>query len=174
VHDTSILDGKPVARFAAVHWKNTDERFRWVFYTSESSINCALRYINGEVGMSKVFAFELRVIGTDWKSIINAHTRGQAKGQYFRSVNDCWDVPFTSIRCRKIGAPVTSEGFERNAIYRGWEGVKCGARVKCGDATGVLVGHNSSANFDVLFDLDSPKYAGQKLNVHPADCQLIN
>lgn len=124
--------------------------------------------------MNEVFAFEVNVKGTDWQTVINAHTRGKAKAEYFRSVNECWEVPFTSIRCRKIGAPLTSQGFERNAIYRGWEGVKCGARVKCGDAMGTLVGHNSSANFDVLFDEDAPRFAGMKCNVHPADCQLVN
>jgi hypothetical protein len=125
--------------------------------------------------MNEVFAFELSVKGdAEIKAIINAHHKGQAKGQFYRRVTEYYEVAFTSICCRKIGAPVTTEQFERNAIYRGWQGVKCGARVKCGDATGAIVGHNSSANFDVLFDLDSPRYAGQRLNVHPADCQLIN
>jgi hypothetical protein len=36
----------------------------------------------------------------------------------------------------------------------------------------VIVGHNSSANFDVLFDDDSPRYAGNTLNVHPSEIKL--
>lgn len=50
--------------------------------------------------------------------------------------------------------------------------VRCGQRVKCGESYGFIVGHNSSANFDVLFDDDS-RYPGQRLNVHPQELQIV-
>lgn len=120
-----------------------------------------------------VFAWEVSVKGTDWTKIVNARTSGQAKRDYHLDVRDAWpDVPYTAMRCRKIGAPHTSERFKHNARYRGMPDVQCGQRVKVGEARGVIVGHNDSANFDVLFDDDSPKYAGLKLNCHPSGVEL--
>jgi hypothetical protein len=125
--------------------------------------------------VSGVPSFEVTVKGKpDWGRVVNAHTRGKAKSEYWHDVVDAWpDLPFTAVRVRKLGKPVTSRQFERNAEYRGMPGVKCGQAVKVGSARGVIVGHNSSANFDVLFDLDSPKYAGLKLNVHPSEVVLV-
>ncbi len=125
--------------------------------------------------MSDVFAFEVSVKDTDWTEIINAPTAGKAKYQYWLDVTDAWpDVPITAMRARKYGdgKPYTSPEFERNAKYRGLPDVKCGQRVRVGDSCGVVVGHNSSANFDVLFDDDAPKYAGLRLNVHPQEIEL--
>lgn len=111
--------------------------------------------------------------GTDWTKTVNARTAGQAKRDYHLDVRDAWpDVPYTAMRCRKIGTPHTSERFKHNARYRGMPDVQCGQRVKVGEARGVIVGHNDSANFDVLFDDDSPKYAGLKLNCHPSGVEL--
>ena len=122
---------------------------------------------------SDLFAWEVSVKGTDWTKIVNARTSGQAKRDYHLDVRDAWpDVPYTAMRCRKIGAPHTSERFKANAKYRGMPDVRCGQRVKVGEARGVIVGHNESANFDVLFDADSPKYAGLKLNCHPSGVEL--
>jgi hypothetical protein len=124
--------------------------------------------------MNEVFAFEVSVAGTDWTKVINHRSAGKAKYEYWRDVTESWpDVPITAMRARKIGAPRTSEAFERNAKYRGMPEVKCGQRVKVGNALGVIVGHNSSANFDVLFDDDAPKYAGRRLNVHPQEIELL-
>ena len=126
---------------------------------------------------NQVFAFEVSVAGTDWTKIINARTRGKAKYQYWLDVTDVWpDVPITAMRARKYnnGEPHTSEGFERNAKYRGLPNVKCGQRVRVGSDEGVIVGHNSSANFDVLLDDDSLKYGGRKLNVHPQEIEIID
>lgn len=122
---------------------------------------------------SALFAWEVSVKETGWTKIVNARTSGQAKRDYHLDVRDAWpDVPYTAMRCRKIGAPHTSERFEHNARYRGMLDVKCGQRVKVGEARGVIAGHNESANFDVLFDDDSPKYAGMKLNCHPSSVEL--
>lgn len=123
--------------------------------------------------VSALFAWEVSVKGTDWTKTVNARTAGQAKRDYHLDVRDAWpDVPYTVMRCRKIGAPHTSERFKHNARYRGMPDVQCGQRVKVGEARGVIVGHNDSANFDVLFDDDSPKYAGLKLNCHPSGVEL--
>lgn len=120
-----------------------------------------------------VFAFEVSVAGTNWSRIVNARTRGQAKRDYHTDVVDAWPgVPFTAMRARKVGPPHTSADFIRNACYRGVPDVRCGQRVQVGNGRGVIVGHNESANFDVLFDDDSPEYAGQRLNVHPSNVVL--
>lgn len=123
--------------------------------------------------MSELFSFEVSVKGTDWTRIVNARTSGQAKSDYHRDLSDPWpDIPFTALRCRKIGAPHTSKQFVRNAEYRGLPNVKCGQRVKVGNEFGVIVGHNSSANFNVMFDNDS-KYRGKTLNRHPGGIELV-
>ena len=124
---------------------------------------------------SPVFAFEVSVKGTDWTQIVNARTPGKAKREYHRSVVDAWpDVPFTAMRCRKIGRPHTSELFRHNARYRGMPDVECGHRVTVNGNAGTIVGHNESANFNVLFDDDAEKYAGLTLSVHPQDICLAN
>ena len=125
---------------------------------------------------NEVFSFDVWVAGIqqsiDHPYSVNARTSGQAKMEYLRMLDRCFEVDFTRLRVRKIGDPRTSEEFLRNAQYRGIPKLKCGDRVKVGDGVGVVVGHNSSANFDVLFDPESPKYPGLRLNVHPQDLQL--
>ena len=135
---------------------------------------------NGENGKAnaaplhrRCYAFEVWPEGQrDWAKTINARSAGKAKSEYHADVNECCDVPFTKIRCRKIGVPQTSDDFLRLCKYRGVQ-VRCGDRVKVGDGLGVIVGHNSSANFNVLFDDDSPEYAGLTLNVHPQSVELV-
>lgn len=122
-----------------------------------------------------LFSWAVTVAGKpEWEQCVNAHTSGKAKSSYYYELKESWpDIPFTAIRCRKIGSPRSSEAFIRNAVYRGLPDVRCGQRVKVGTAVGVIVGHNSSANFDVTFDSDSPKYAGLTLNCHPSDIELV-
>ena len=76
---------------------------------------------------------------------------------------------FRGRRCgaEEYGGPQTSERFRADAAYRGMPDIQCGQRVKVGEAHGVIVGHNESANFDVLFDPDSPRYANLRLNINP-------
>lgn len=129
--------------------------------------------MNDATTATNLSAYEVSVKGTDWTQIVNARTAGKAKREYHLQVVDAWpDVPYTAMRCHKIGAPQTTEAFRRNAAYRGMPDVRCGQRVTVGEARGAIVGHNASANFDVLFDDDSPKYAGMKLNVHPESITL--
>jgi hypothetical protein len=121
-----------------------------------------------------IFAFECTVKDAPWgPTVINSTTAGKAKQQYHRDVSDPWpDVRFIDIRVRKIGGPRTTDAFVRNATYRGMPDVKCGQRVKVNGNFGWIVGHNSSANFDVLFD--SGKWAGATLNVHPSEIVLVD
>lgn len=122
-----------------------------------------------------VYAFEVTVAGKpEWGQTINASSAGKAKSEYHQLLLDCYpEVPFTALRCRMVGAPKSSREFVRCAAYRGLPAVRCGQKVKVGAATGVIVGHNASANFDVLFDEASPKYAGLRLNVHPSSLEVI-
>jgi hypothetical protein len=121
-----------------------------------------------------ISAWAVRIRGRDNETIINARTAGQAKVQFIHNLDDCFpDLKFTDLRVRRDGPPQTSREFHRNAIYRGLPTVKCGDRVRVGESLGVIVGHNSSANFDVLFDDDDPRYHGLRLNVHPQNIVLL-
>lgn len=121
-----------------------------------------------------VFAFEcFPADKPEWATTINAASRGQARSEYFRDLHEAWDCyRFTDVRCRKIGGPQTSSQFIETARYRGVPELRCGARVKVGESFGTVVGSNSSANFDVLFDPDSPRYGGMTLNVHPQNMEV--
>lgn len=120
-------------------------------------------------------AWDVTVAGRpEWVERVNAYTSGQAKARYYTGLKESWpDIPFTALRCRKAGSPHSSAAFIRNAVYRGHPTLRCGQRVRVGTAVGVVVGHNDSANFDVLFDADSAKYAGLTLNCHPSDIALL-
>lgn len=127
-----------------------------------------------------IYAFECTVKDAPWgwaPTVINSTTASKAKVEYWRDVTDSWpDVPFIDVRVRKVGGPHTSEQFVRNAHYRGMPEVKCGQRVRvkssAGDSLGYIVGHNSSANFNVLFD--EGRLAGGTYNVHPSEIILAD
>lgn len=101
--------------------------------------------------------------GENW-SYWNTTSHGQAKMMFLRNL-DFDHVKFTDVKCRVVGVPHTSADFVRNAKYRKIPFAYCGMKVKVGDDNGFIVGHNSSANLDVLF-VDG-KYKGQTLNCHP-------
>ena len=123
--------------------------------------------------MSEIFSFEVRVDGTDWVRIINERTAGKARRSYYNDLIDAWpDVPFTALRCRKIGGPHTSERFRSTARDRGIPSLKCGQRVTVMGNSGTIVGHNEAANFVVIFDDESPQYGGATLSVHPQDIMI--
>lgn len=124
--------------------------------------------------MNEVFSFSVWPKDRpEWAETVNARTKGRAKFEYWNRLADAWpDVPFTEIRCRKLGGPHTSDRFKDCADYRGVPHIRCGSRVVVGPSRGVVVGHNSSACFNVLFDDDSPKYAGINLSVHPMEMKL--
>lgn len=120
-----------------------------------------------------VRCYEVWIKGREFRSSVNAISAGQAKMEYIRRLDDCFpDLNFIQLRARCVGRPQTSEQFKRNAVYRGIPKVRCGDPVKVGEAFGVVVDHNASANLVILFDQQSPKHAGRRLSVHPADCEF--
>lgn len=101
-------------------------------------------------------------------TIVNARTAGQAKAMRHAGIADAWpDVPFTAMRARAVGAPQTSAAFRRVAEMRGRPEVRCGDRIVAGERAGTIVGHNDSANWNVLFD------DGTVGNVHPGECRYL-
>lgn len=111
---------------------------------------------------------------TDYRRIVNHRTAAGAKREAWRDLRDpCPDVRWTDLRVRVNGPAVTSPYFAHATNIRGLPNVKCGDRVRVGEAMGAIVGHNESANFDVLFDDDSPRYAGLVINVHPSSCVFV-
>jgi len=100
---------------------------------------------------------------------IAARTRGKAKREFLDYISDPWpDIPYTEIRARKIG-PITQAiedpDFARTAEYRGVPFARLGGIIEVGGDRGRIVGKNSSANFDVLFE--SGQHKGFTLNCHP-------
>ncbi len=114
--------------------------------------------------MRNIRAFACRVAGSSHETVINELSSGRAKSEFMRHL-DMDTIPFTDVRVRTLGQPVTTEGINRVAKYRGVPFVKAGMRCQVGESGGSIVGHNASANFDVLFE-DGP-YKGQTLNCHP-------
>lgn len=131
----------------------------------------------------EVFAFAVGIVGHEGTTTINHRSANRARAELLRNIGDVWpDLTYTQLFARKLGPPVTSGGFRRTALYRGLPDLKCGDRVavrtkgngSCWvDALGVVVGHNESANFDVLFDDDSPAFARLTLNVHPTELRVL-
>lgn len=125
--------------------------------------------------MIEIYAFEVWVKGyEEHPSVVNAATEGKAKYSAWLDVREAWqDTPFTAMRSRKIGAAHSDPQFLRTAAYRGLPDLRCGQRVKVGTDLGRVVGSNASANFDVEFDDDAPRYAGLRLNVHPSSLEVV-
>lgn len=109
-----------------------------------------------------VQSYACSVDGFEHTTVVTARSRGQAKSLFWRNNIDCMpDLPYTAIRCRSMGSPVTSDAFRRNAQYRRIPFARVGMRIKVGSKMGTIIDNNSSANLDVLFD------DGQVLNCHP-------
>lgn len=123
--------------------------------------------------------YEVSVVGfQDYRRTVLAASRGKAKSKYLRELREVWDdLPYTEIRAEKMPGElpelVSSLEFLKVAEQRGVPGARCGDRVQVGEAKGVIVGHNYSSNFQVLFDADSAKYAGTEHNVHPGDLKFL-
>lgn len=89
--------------------------------------------------------------------------------------------PVYAFACRVHGAPqwgakparrAPSRSSSASPVIAAMPDVRCGQRVRVGDAEGTIVGHNDSANFDVLFDAGS-RYGANVLNVHPGEMTLL-
>jgi|GEM_PF-1605170 len=119
----------------------------------------------------RAFACRLKNSETDWgkASGYNARSEEHAKRRYLSRVSDLYpDTKYEDVECREIGEPVTSEEFLRTARMRQLpEWVRCGTRVLSNRQGGVIVGHNDSANLDVLLD------TGRVGNVHPGECEFV-
>ena len=114
-----------------------------------------------------VQSYACRLKGIDHETTITAKSAGKAKAAYRSQLLDVFDrVEFRDIRVRSLGGPVTSDEFRRNAEYRGVPFAKVGMRVRVGEAMGTIIGHDSSANWRVLFDEDT-RYQGGTLSCHP-------
>lgn len=129
------------------------------------------------VARPQVYAWECNVRGKDWQRTINHATAGKARYEYLIDLRESWpDATFAEITVRKIGPAHTSEAFQKTATYRGMPELRCGQRVEIrspeGPALGVIVGHNDSANFDVLFDADT-YFKGGIGNVHPSELRVV-
>lgn len=115
--------------------------------------------------MTAVYAFEVWAKGWNDHSpaVVNARSRGTAKYGCWLSWHDTDErLKITDMRARKVGAPVTTEQHERTMKMRVRPDLRAGVRVVAEGDPGVVVGTNSSGNFDVL--LDGHKHP---VNVHP-------
>lgn len=119
-----------------------------------------------------MFAFACKLVWSEHETIINALSLGQAKYHFLLDVREPWpDTKFTDVRGRKVGPAHTSDRFLHNARYRGMPEARCGDKVMVGTSEGLIAGHNSSANFDILFT--SGPWTGKTLNVHPSEVKLL-
>lgn len=115
--------------------------------------------------MTPVFKTYFCRIGSYSEQPYVASSSGKAKSECLNDARD-WhpDLKFTDIRARCSGKLITDSGFAHNAKYRDIEFAHIGMRViVTGCGSGTIVGHNSSANLNVIFD-DRPNLT---LNCHP-------
>lgn len=110
-----------------------------------------------------VRSYACRVKDHSHEETVHATTASKARYAYFLDIRDCLpDLKIMDIRVRSLGGPVTTDRFARCAAYRGVPFARVGMRVEVGGKPGMIVGHNSSANFNVLFDGEDVP-----LNCHP-------
>lgn len=119
--------------------------------------------------MSGAAALRSWSVGSTWfpehVEIVVARSRGAAKYRLWTRMQDAWsELPFTSMRATAVGGFHESDRFRSFAEYRGIPFARVGMRVRSDDGKeGVIVGHNDSANLDVIFD-----GGDMVLNCHPA------
>jgi hypothetical protein len=97
--------------------------------------------------------------------VVYAATPGKAKHKRLLELRDGWDdIEYTGMRCKRLAgfaSNETDEDFARVAEYRGIPFARLGMFVEVSGKRGIIVGHNSSSNLDVLFE------NGSVLNCHP-------
>ena len=87
---------------------------------------------------------------------------GKAKSAYFNDISPHCDwLKYTHIKVRSLGAPITDEKFLNTAKYRNVPFARVGMAVEVLGRRGLIIGSNSSANFNVVFE------NGEVLNCHP-------
>jgi hypothetical protein len=100
----------------------------------------------------------------DWVRVVYAESRGKAKAERLRDLNECCDFLYTDMACRvlkRFSYNESAEAFANNAKYRCIQFAYLGMAVEVEGKRGMIVGHNDSANLDVLFE------NGNVLNCHP-------
>jgi hypothetical protein len=108
-------------------------------------------------------------VSTTWfpehSTFVVARSRGAAKYRHWLHVSDVWqEMPYTAMRARAADGFHESARFRECMEYRGVPFARVGMMVRFDDGkTGTIVGHNSSANLDVILD-----GADDVLNCHPA------
>jgi len=118
-----------------------------------------------------MFWFECWHISTpECRRRIAAASRGKAKSSYRSFYLDVdADCEFCDIRSKLVGPIESTEivdpDFQRTAEYRGVPFARLGMRITVAGDPGRIVGKNSSANFDVMFD--GGPHSGLVLNCHP-------
>lgn len=99
--------------------------------------------------------------GHEWT--VSAPTAGNAKYRKWLDITESYpDVQITAMRARRmVTEPVEPPGFRRVVESRGIGFARIGMKVQLdGGEFGRIVGHNDSANLDVLV-------GGAVCNVHP-------
>lgn len=114
--------------------------------------------------MDALHAYGCRVRGCDHETVVNSTSIGRAKSEFLLDL-DIDGIAFIDIRARCLGPAVTTAGIKRVGEHRGVPFARAGMLVDVGGNRGRIVGHNSSGNFDVLFE--TGRWAGQVLNCHP-------
>ena len=112
----------------------------------------------------ELLAYGCSLDGKNWSSY-NATSYGKAKSMFLQDLDGCCGDCFRSIKCKKAGRPYTTDEFKRNAEYRNVEFAYCGMVIDINGRKGVIVGHNDSANLNILFT--EGEYKGKVLNCHP-------
>lgn len=111
-------------------------------------------------------SYSCSVIGHPHSTNIIAHSAGKARYAFMIDVRESLpDIRFQDISVHSNRRIIEPAGFRRNAEYRQIPFAMIGMKVIVSGESGRIVGHNSSANLDVLFE--DGKWAGQTLNCHP-------
>lgn len=108
--------------------------------------------------------YELSLVWHVGTMRLTRQSEAQAIGAFKAELDDMqWDYHDGDIVCKGLGyVEEAPEDFLRTANYRGLPFARIGTRVSVDGDFGWIVGKNSSANFDVLFEAN-----GAVLNCHP-------
>lgn len=116
--------------------------------------------------MTVLKAFACRPKWSNHEEVIYHKTAGKAKAVLMRQLDCYTDLKYTDLRARKIPDPPESKDFRRTANYRDVPFAYIGQKVILGQKRkGIIVGCNSSANFNVLITEGRGK--DLILNCHP-------
>jgi hypothetical protein len=100
----------------------------------------------------RIRQFECCVKSTDWVKSVYALTRSKARYQYWKDVVEVWDgVKLANVTARAV--PIYVSQDTRNVFEaRGIPEAFIGMTVEVDGKEGFIVGVNSSANLDVMFE----------------------